>query len=299
MSATVLVDGNNIGNAHNSANRLTSNGMQVQAIFGMVRTMRNLLEKIPGSDPIVLWDGRAQWRYDLFPEYKSNRKDENSSPADQERRAAYRAQQPLIVEGISYLGITQMTDKKGEADDLAGFLVRSASRPMVLMTADQDWLQLVNRTTVWYDPISDRKVSLKNFAEFTGFVDARSFLQAKALQGDRSDCIPGTGKLGEKRVPQFLLDHNSVEQFLAKVDAGEHPLKYVYEKNLASPEGRAIFERNMKLMNLLDAPRPLNENLQIIKRPLDRDGFYDFCCRFNFLSILNDFDRFIQPFERA
>lgn len=300
MSKTnLLIDGNAIGNAHSRTNKLTYAGMEVQAIFGFIKTVRSLYERVPASEQIVLWDGRARWRFEAFPDYKKSRQEGQEKPEDAARRKAYKDQRPFIMEALTLLGVTQMIDPDGEADDLAGFLTQHTTKPTVLITGDQDWLQLVNGHTVWFDPIRDHKVSMKNFAEFTNCIDTRTFLQSKALQGDKSDEISGVGGIGETYANQLLLEHNSVEHFWAKCDSGEYTPRLKREQRLASEEGREIFQRNMKLMNLIDAAKP-GPKTKITKGIYDAERFYDFCCRFGFLSIVNDFDRFTTVFrERA
>lgn len=297
----LFIDGNAIGNAAHNGGKLNYGGMQVQAIFGFIKSTRAFLEQFPAArSPIVLWDGRAQWRFDLFPDYKKSRQEGNEKPADAVRRQAYKDQRPFIQEALKLLGVTQMQHKLLEADDLAGFLCSQTNKPTLLITGDQDWLQLVNRHTSWHDPIRNHMVTHANFATFTGCIDANSFVQSKALQGDKSDDIPGVGGLGETYAAELLLTHNTVEHFWAKVDAGEYSPRLKREQNLASPEGRAIFARNMKLMDLRNAPRPDKEGLQITKGSFDAEGFAEFCHRMGFLSITRDFERFIAVFkERA
>ncbi len=297
----LIIDGNAIGNAAHNGGRLTYSGMQVQAIFGFLKSLRALLEEHKlARSPIVLWDGRAKWRFDLFPDYKKSRQEGNEKPEDAARRQAYKDQRPFIQEALTLLGITQMQHKHLEADDLAGFLCSQTTQQTLLVTGDQDWLQLVSRHISWHDPIRNHMVTHANFAEFTGCLDARSFVQSKALQGDKSDEISGVGGLGETYANQLLMEHNTVEHFWAKVDAGEYTPRLVREQRLASKEGRATFERNMKLMDLRNAPRPDKEGLVITKGKYDREGFADFCHRFGFLSITRDLDRFASVFqERA
>ena len=68
-----LIDGNSVGHAAHRATKLRSGDMETQAVFGMLRSIRDMKVERPNFEPIVLWDGRAQWRFDLHPEYKSNR----------------------------------------------------------------------------------------------------------------------------------------------------------------------------------------------------------------------------------
>src|SRR4051794_35351265 len=87
---TILVDANSRGYAFHDSAKLTVGAFQTQAIFGMVKEMRNIYFSMPTRQVYVLWDGRAQWRYDLYPEYKAGR--EGKSAVEDAHRAAYKAQ---------------------------------------------------------------------------------------------------------------------------------------------------------------------------------------------------------------
>ncbi|EPQ2932414.1 5'-3' exonuclease H3TH domain-containing protein, partial [Acinetobacter baumannii] len=64
-------------------------------------------------------------------------------------------------------------------------------------------------------------------------------------------------------------------------------------------QGRSIFIRNMKIMQLIN-PHPLEkQHLEIDKGNFDLDKFIDICAELNFASILNVIDNFVQPFKQA
>jgi len=125
MSKTLIVDGNAIGHAAHHATKLTSGGMQTQAIFGFIKTMRQLRQDNPDWRLMVLWDGKAQWRYDLHPDYKSNRDNDPKKVKDKE---AYVAQRPLIARALNTLGVRQLTAMHHEADDMAGYFVEKLTQ---------------------------------------------------------------------------------------------------------------------------------------------------------------------------
>lgn len=299
MSGTLLIDANAIGYSEHNATKLSSGGMQTQAIFGFTKKVSAFKEQFPDYRHLVLWDGKAQWRYDLYPGYKGNRE---SDQKKKESREAYKVQRPHIARILNALGIDQIRAHRDEADDLAGSFARDLTRKpdhkVVLVTGDGDWLQLVQPNVDWYDPRKDGKwVTHKDFTDKTGYLGARQFLEGKALQGDISDTINGVGGLGEKYAAELIAEHGSVEEFLKKVDAGYMP-RLKREQNLASPEGREIFRRNMRLMNLIDAPKPNREDITIVRGRYDEAAFKELCARYAFHSILRGFDRFIQPFTK-
>lgn len=334
MPHTLLIDGNSIGYASQAATKLTSGGMETQAAFGIFRTMRELRLKYPLYTPMVLWDGRAQWRYDLHPGYKGNRDNDAEKVA---MKSAYAAQKPFIVAGLQHLGVRQVTDFAGEADDLGGFFVRKLSADPThrigLITGDQDWLQLVRQNVFWRDMRDDSKiVYASNFYEKTACRTPLEFLETKCLTGDSSDTISGVGGIGKTGAPEFIAEFGSVREFWRRCDAGEFKPKALahkrlwkgnsehdkdawlalhpagdpndpaYNKSLRDHimdwpgQGRALFKRNFQLMQLLKVKTPLKENLQVLTGKHDKEAFAKVCEELAFISILKNLDEFTNLF---
>lgn len=295
MKGLLIIDGNSICHAAHHATKLSVGDMQTQAIFGTIKSVKQILDNYPGWNMLVLWDGRADWRYEIHPEYKGNRKAvDEKQQADKE---AYKAQSPFVRKALQLLGIQQMLVTSLEADDMAGILVKRAKGKVVLVSGDRDWLQLVREDVIWFDPIRDNRVGVGNFTEFTGYFSPREFLEGKALMGDSSDNIPGVGGIGEKGAPEFLAQFKSVENFFAKVDDGDFVPKKKAHQNLASPEGREAFKRNLRLMNLLDAPNPPAQDVQRIQATYSEANFRRLCEKLAFMSILRNFEEFMAPFR--
>lgn len=311
MDNLILVDGNSIGYAAHSARELNHNGQQVQAIFFSLKMIRNAFEyaNTKGQFPniCVLWDSRAKWRYDLYPEYKGKRDD---NPEKRESRAQYKQQQPHIRRGLSLLGIPQAFAKGEEADDLAAAIVhnRAPGQKILLVSGDQDWLQLVTDNVDWYDPREEgRHVSKATFQQFTGFKNPVGFIQAKAIKGDSSDNIKGVEGLGDKAIASVFEEYGSAVKFFGWADAymaGSTGPFNQFEKGALPAslsrfrsklerfvwgEGMAEFKRNMQLMNLMS---PRHRSTEIIDKQVllapsyNETGFVDFCHEFAFLSLV-------------
>lgn len=298
IMSVILVDGNSICYAAHNMRKLTVGEMETQAIFGMVRSIRMILESNPGWTPICLWDGRAQWRKDIYPDYKENRKPKDAKEVVSKN--AYKQQSPFTRKALSLLGIRQMLVTTAEADDMAGLLSKklsSSGKKVKLITADQDWLQLINEYVVWFDPINDRVVTHKNFTEFTGYFSVDAFLQGKAIVGDNSDFIEGVDRIGKGTAPKILAEFETVEKFFEQCDSGVFVPRLKIHKNLADPKGREIFYRNMKLMDLRNVPEPDKKDIQIIAPDYDEERFQLLIQKLAFTSIQRDFERYIQPFR--
>lgn len=308
-STTILVDGNSVGYAEHYATKLRSGELETQAIYGYIRRMRDMREGYPGCKVTVLWDGRAQWRYDLCPTYKSNRE---SDPKKIAIKKAYQEQKPYIARALACIGVTQTTCVTHEADDLGGYfskalVERDPENKVILYTGDHDWFQLVRPGVVLRDArdpsfyLTDR-----DFAAKTGYATPLAFLEGKALQGDTSDVIPGVGGIGEKGAKEFLDRWGSVRNFYHDVDTDNYVPQARRDPNaktlhpeqlLASREGRQAFQRNLKLMQLLRVAQPKPEDMRTIRSAPDKEKFAELCEELNFVSYLRDLDNFFKPFE--
>ena len=196
MKGFMLIDGNSLGHYYNNSKTLTIGSLQVQAVFGMLRGVRSLIATFPTLKPVVIWDG-ASWRKISFPTYKENRE---RSETENERkllaaRDEYKKQRPLIEGAFRLLGIPQVSAFNMEADDLGAIMTDryvALGHSILLVTIDQDWLQLVGPKVSWKDVANKRLITASNFEEFTGVKDAKQFVELKAIVGDVGDNVPGS-----------------------------------------------------------------------------------------------------------
>jgi len=309
----LLIDGNSVGRAAHSSSKLTVGDEEVQAVYGMLRTVQALLREYPNHKPIVLWDGRAQWRFDLFPLYKGNRSDNPQKIAE---NASYHTQRPQVVEALKHLGVTQITDFNAEADDLAGYFSRKLDindNKITLITGDKDWQQLITENVDWLDHRSHRLVNATCFKDETGFKNVDQFVEAKCLTGDTSDNIPGVGGIGEKGVVDFFKEFDSFEHFMRLSGDLEYRPKlstpFLRFANNETPKDSTKFgkmlpmqdayKRNLKLMKLADyKPNKSRTEVRGGMITYNENSFKEFCEDRLFKSILIQFDSWIIPFKK-
>lgn len=297
----ILIDGNSLGWRMFHTPKLKSGELETQAVFHFINKMNEIRRRWPYAEILVLWDGKAKWRFDLHPDYKSNRE---SDPQKVRDRESYRAQRPYISRALNALGIRQMTVMTHEADDMAGYLSAKLSADpnnyVVLLSGDHDWVQLVNDRCEWRN-MGDFEdlIRPRSLLDRTGFITPFNFLEGKCLQGDTSDVIPGVGGIGEKKAPEVVAEFGSVRRFWQAVDSGLCAPRYKHLQRLASAEGRAIFRRNFRLMQLLRVEKPNPADVKVDKGQLNREKFEDVLLELGFSSIYNRVDQFIKPFGAA
>lgn len=305
-----LIDGNSIGFAAQSSAKLSAGGQETQAIYGAIRTIRQIAMTHALLTPIVLWDGKS-WRQTVYPQYKAHRDKEAVTAHEKKAKAerdAYKAQKKHIARGLQHIGILQSLAWNMEADDLAAIFTRrfrAQKKKVVLISGDKDWLQLVGPGVSWHDPIRDNRVSLSNFQEFTGLANPRQLVELKCLVGEPGDLGPGSGVggIGDKKARELLDRFGSVAGFWNAWTDGSLKGEKLHKAFEAFADengpGRDIFARNLTLIDLNTDKRPAPANLKLIKGKFDREAFIDFCGEFAFKSILKDLDGFLEPFDPA
>ena len=310
MRQIMYTDGNSVGYAaQGSGTKLMAGNVETTAIFGVINSIRAALTAFPSSAPYILWDGHAQFRYDIFPGYKDRSgKDEKID----DLRKRWKAQRPLVQDALEFLGVRQLMHPDLEADDLAGQFTDAQIRlgnTVLLYTGDKDWLQLLQPGVAWHDHRSGEHVALQGFFDKTGYETPKAFVEAKALTGDASDTIPGVGGIGEKTAQALIAEYKSVAAFrqaaveknlklpktLARL-VEDQPFEYRKKQYPAPSES---FKRNIRLMDLRRAPEVTTERLEVrVPAAVSVDKFQMFCEEHGFQSILNDLPNFLVPFHR-
>lgn len=242
--------------------KLQHNGTPTAALHGALASLFSRMAEFPNALPVVVWDGRARWRNELYPGYKENRSD---TPEKVAIREAYRKQVPYIQLLLLHLGIPQLRSGSAEADDLAGAICRELGGDfkMELVSRDTDWWQGLTRKIWWYSPLSKKVIT---FEDFTNpevgtndghFLTTDEYLKCKALAGDTSDCISGVEGVGLKTAAKFIRKYGSMAELWLRVDSGKESVKGSIMERLVTQETRDLYARNLQLMDWSRSP-PLN-----------------------------------------
>lgn len=307
MPTINLIDANSIGYAGQHAAELSAGGVPTQAIYNVLMNLRTLKGEHRDASFLYLWDDKAQFRYDVYPEYKGNR---SNTPEQMKAKEEYHAQQPYIKLLLKHLGVPQMRVGGFEADDLAfhlcGHFVNKGYN-VNLISSDKDWLQMLDTGVTWVDMRLDRKCSLNSFTEFTGFENTDQFVQAKCLQGDTSDNINGVGGIGEgackaifsrwPSVNDMIAEYRKVGGFTKENLPGKEFSRCRNKLNdlCSNKDGMlATYVRNHKLMNLAQVKPPLQFPIERGER--NADAFFDLCGELAFVSVLRKKEMWMNMF---
>jgi 5'-3' exonuclease len=184
---------------------------------------------------------------------------------------------------LDFLPLNVISIDKIEADDAIAYIAHKLlDKEVTIMSADQDFLQLVNdRITVWSP--TKKKFYTPRMVEADYGVPAHNFLMYKTLMGDKSDNIPGVKGLGPKKLPKILpdlltqqtLDLDFILEYAGK---GEEPM----HKRIS--ESATQLRINEELMDLKNPPISGELKLQItnlIKAPINLLSRNDFIIMYN------------------
>lgn len=251
-----LIDANSVGYAQHHANDTRLVGeLQTQAILGVLNHVRRHIQKDPGALNVMLWDGRAQWRYDKYPAYKSGR---HHTEVQRQARAAYEAQRPWIQKALRAFPVIQLRHPHAEADDLGFGLAHQLAEQghrVSLYTADSDWLQSVGPRIQWVNARNPAQVvELDGYAKACGYPSPHAVALVKALAGDSSDDIEGVPDVADKRALTLLGKYGTLEALLEAAQRPEFKTEAKYYQALTHEAVRARVLLNRELVDLRRGP---------------------------------------------
>ena len=177
----------------------------------------------------LFFDGRNNWRYAAYAEYKSARK---AKPKDEVKIAALRDNPGDWMS----LGIMPLTCEGFEADDCIASVCESYDGPIIIVSSDKDMMQLVSDRVKQYDPRPNKEgrnllYGPDEVEEKLGVPPFR-VSELLAIMGDSADSIPGVTGWGKVRAVNAIKQTKSLPELLRKASRGE--LKDIDAKHQAT-----------------------------------------------------------------
>lgn len=259
-SRVLIIDGLNLYLRTFAVNgMLNDRGVPIGGMMGFLKSVAYAIRETNPTRLIVVYDGAggSQRRRKLHPNYKGNRKPGkritrwDAFKNVEEEKQAMKIQFSRLLEYLDTLPINVISVDRIEADDTIAYITNNLLKDeVIIMSADQDFLQLVNdRITVW-SPIKKIFYTPEKVLEDYG-VPAHNFLMYKILMGDKSDNLEGVKGLGPKKLPKILPDISS------------KPLDLNFILDYASKGTEPMHKRITESANQLS----LNETLMDLKNP--------------------------------
>lgn len=130
----------------------------------MLTMMKNACDKFKPTHLIICSDGKSSWRKDYYSLYKMNRLEalQNKSPSEVEKEKELKKIFdnefiPLLKDNTN---VTFLAYSKAEADDLiARFVKTHKSDNNIIVSTDNDFIQLINENTIIYNSMDERIIT--------------------------------------------------------------------------------------------------------------------------------------------
>jgi len=257
-------------------NHVNPDGAHIGGLTGFLKSIGYAIKMTNPTKVIIVFDGigGSNARRNLYPEYKANRStsrvvNKTMFQSKDEEAESINNQMERLILYLKCLPVSIISVDGLEADDIIGYLAllfekHSNTKNITIMSADQDFLQLVSDKTVVYSPTKKKIYKPKDVLTEHG-VSSSNYINYKILLGDVSDNVPGITGLGPKKL---------IKLFPELTGNYYVPLESIIEKSserindnklfLSVVERRHQLEINKQLMSLKgDFISP--ENKQLVK----------------------------------
>jgi DNA polymerase I len=264
MKKILLLDGYNL--IYRALSGFTKGDNYV--VYNFFRGVRPLVDKYKPDIVYFVLEGNPKHRKSLSEgNYKSNRKSKGDH---------FHAQKASIISAVKeYMPFITIRHPDFECDDVIATLAmkhHDIGDKCFIISSDSDFIQLHNVCDVTlYNPVKKKEIAKP----------AYDYVMWKALRGDPTDNIPGIPKVGDKTADKLMSNPELLKELL------EDPIK------------RAIFDRNVNLIRLVDL-RGAEDEMEINVQKLNKSGLKDYFNELEFETITREksWGNYIKTFER-
>ena len=256
---------------------LNKKGWPIGGTIGFLKSLQKVARDFDADEIIIAWDGHegSARRRSMDKDYKGGRKPIRFNrrlveiPEDKEE-ANKGFQQVRLMEYLNEMPVIQLIADFTEADDIIALVInneRYACCMKTIVSSDKDFFQLCRDDVQVYRPIQKKLVTKQSIIDDFK-IHPNNFALARAIEGDKSDNLPGIRGAGlktiAKRFPYLIRkDEYNVSDIIR--DCAMQGKKLKIHENIASNE--KLIKDNYAIMQLqYPNIRPMNR--EIIKRAI-------------------------------
>ena len=234
-------------------------GNHIGGLVGFMKSLGYAIKLIQPTRVILVFDGQGNItnRRNTYSDYKANRQIKritnfNVFSTLEEESDSVSSQMMRLLDYLKTLPVNISIIDKIEADDTIAYLSQKLKDDVIIYSADQDFLQLVNKRITVYSPIKKKFYRPQDVYDQYGLYP-QNFITMKCLMGDKSDNLPGVKGLGPKKLMKYFPELASNKKFT---------LNEAYNKATEKVEEHGIYgnvhlfkkqlEINYELMSLED-----------------------------------------------
>jgi len=185
-------------------------GNHIGGLVGFMKSLGYAIKLIQPTRVILVFDGQGNItnRRNTYSEYKANRQIKritnfNVFSTLEEESDSVATQMMRLLDYLKTLPVNISIIDKIEADDTIAYLSQKLKDDVIIYSADQDFLQLVDERITVYSPIKKKFYRPNDVYEQYGLYP-HNFITMKCLMGDKSDNLPGVKGLGPKKLMKYF-----------------------------------------------------------------------------------------------
>lgn len=201
---------------------------------------------------VIASDGRKNWRFDAFPQYKAKRKDARKESSI-DWKEVFRITNMVFDELKENFPYKVVVVDACEADDVIAQLVVHTQvdfghqEPVMIISSDKDFGQLQKYSNVrQFSPMLKKEIKVEN---------PRLQLLELVLKGDQADGIPNVLSCDDtftQSIRQTPLRQTKINEIIKDLDDGELLYAASWYRN---------YLRNKKLIDLTETPDHLKQEI--------------------------------------
>ena len=195
-------------------------GNHVGGLVGFMKSLGYAIKLIQPTRVILVFDGQGNItnRRNTYADYKANRQIKritnfNVFSTLEEESESVSTQMLRLLDYLKCLPVNISIIDKIEADDTIAYLSQKLKDDVVIYSADQDFLQLVDDRVTVYSPIKKKFYKSPDVYEQYGLYP-HNFITMKCLMGDKSDNLPGVKGLGPKKLFKYFPNYQVKKNLL-------------------------------------------------------------------------------------
>lgn len=180
---------------------------------------------------LIAFDGDSIFRYELYPEYKANRKNKVETNKKKSNYGelktsdeVYQVSLPFLLEKLNELGFPWVQNPEVEADDILCSTSKGKGQ-FILAAKDKDQYQSLSSHCKMYVSDADppKYITAEDVKVITGLPPDKQVMY-QMIMGDGIDNIIGIPGYGKKRAQQIAKSYHSIREWYDNSEEKEQQL---------------------------------------------------------------------------
>lgn len=183
---------------------LENDEQNVHVIFSFFKEIVKLSKQFKTNKFIYCWDSKLSLRKKIYPRYKENRRKRLDDSELVIMNELFRQMKYIRKTFLPNLGFKNIFHYDYlEADDLIASIIKTNSRNFVIITSDNDLLQLLRKNVSIFNPNKKKLIDIETFLREYN-ITPEQWVVVKTIAGCSTDNVKGVSGIGEKTAIKYI-----------------------------------------------------------------------------------------------